>query len=111
MTEGKLTRGLGAVLGIGFVAFGLVETGIAVSNGDGIALFWFPALCGGGTLVLLGVFRVLRPRSASIALVSVGALAASLATVWTVLLPILAVTLVVLVIRRPVPVGEPAVAA
>jgi len=106
MTRDRATRALGAVLGFGFVAFGIVETGVAVAGRDGIGFFWFPALCGGGVLVLLGVFRVTRPHRASIALVTLGALAGALATAWTVVVPVLAVALIALVAgRKPQPVG------
>jgi len=65
----KLTRRLGAVLGIGFIVFGLVESGIALAGQDNIVFFWFPALCGGGVLILLGLSRSSIPvghRSASL---------------------------------------------
>jgi len=104
----KLTRRLGAVLGIGFIVFGLVESGIALAGQDNIVFFWFPALCGGGVLILLGLFKVLDPGWASIGLVTVGAFAGALATIWTVIVPLLAVALVVLVVGRS---SRPATAA
>ncbi|HEX6724957.1 MAG TPA: hypothetical protein VF073_06900 [Gaiella sp.] len=62
-------------------------------------VFWVPTLFGGGALVLLGVFRLTAPAWRSILLVSTGAAAASLATAWTLVLPLVAVVLVVLVVR------------
>jgi hypothetical protein len=100
VTKDKLTSALGAVLGIGFVAFGVIESTIAIVGRDDIVFFWFPALCGGGVLVLLGVFRVVSPAWASIGLVTVGALAGALATVWTIVVPVLALALIALVAER-----------
>lgn len=49
----------------------------------GSLLFWAPALLGGGTLVLLGVFVVRAPQWLSTSLVGVAPLGATLATVST----------------------------
>ena len=100
MTQEKRIRWLGALLGVGFVVFGIVETGVALVGRDPIGFFWFPTLCGGGVLILLGVFKVVRPPRASIALVTVGALAGALATSWTVVVPVMALVLIVLVAGR-----------
>jgi hypothetical protein len=100
MTQEGRIRWLGGLLGVGFVVFGIVESGVALVGRDPIGFFWFPALCGGGVLVLLGVFKIVHPARASIALVAVGALAGALATSWTVIVPILALVLIVLVAGR-----------
>ena len=100
MTKDKFTTRLGATLGIGFILFGIVETSVAMNGRDNIGFFWFPTLCGGGALILLGMFAVHRPAWLSAGLVTVGALAGGLATSWTVVVPILALTLIVLVILR-----------
>jgi hypothetical protein len=100
MTREQRIRWLGGLLGFGFVIFGVVETGVALIGRDPIGFFWFPALCGGGALILLGVFKVVRPARTSIALVTVGALAGALATSWTVVVPVLALVLIVLVAGR-----------
>lgn len=75
--------------------------GITHLSAPGALAFWLPALWGGGALVLLGVFAT-RPERPwlSVALVSAGACAGSLATLWTVVLPLIAMALVLLTIRR-----------
>ncbi|HWC28518.1 MAG TPA: hypothetical protein VG845_00410 [Dehalococcoidia bacterium] len=101
MTEGKAIRALGAILGCGFLITGIVESAIAIAGNDEIVFFWFPALCGGGALILLGVFKVAdRPRL-SLGLVAAGSLAGGLATAWTLIVPIVALALIVLVATRP----------
>ncbi len=101
MTAAKLERILGWFLGIGFILFGLIETGVAINARSSIGFFWFPALCGGGALILLGMFKIRQPVPLSAALVVIGCLLGALATMWTVLIPVLAVTLIVLVLRNP----------
>jgi len=68
--------------------------------------FWLPALWGGGALVLIGVFRAtVRPLLSDV-LVIIGAFLGLLATAWTILMPVLILTLVVLTIvhaRRQAP--------
>ena len=60
--------------------------------------FWLPALWGGGVLVLVGVFRAtVRPWLSDL-LVIIGAFLGLLATAWTILMPVLILTLVVLTI-------------
>jgi hypothetical protein len=68
--------------------------------------FWLPALWGGGALVLIGVFRATVRPGLSEALVIIGAFLGLPATAWTVLMPVLILTLVVLTIvqtRRQAP--------
>jgi hypothetical protein len=71
-----------------------------VAAGDGGLAFWFGTLVGGGSLVLLG--QALRRRRAQLSawLIGVGSAAGVLATFWTLLVPILAVVVIVLVIQR-----------
>ncbi len=102
MKRDALTRALGAVLGLGYVALGIAESikHMDAYSLDWLPFVWFPALCGGGVLVLLGVFKVVRPAWASIGLVTVGALAGALAALWTVVAPFLSIALVVLTVFR-----------
>lgn len=102
MRREPLTPVLGAVLGVIYIALGLVETVADIGNSDNGFVFWLPALCGGGILVLFGVFRVASPIGATM-VVTVGALAGALATFWTVLTPILSITLILLVSLRTRP--------
>lgn len=90
------TRRLGLLLGALFMALGLVETALAVSRGDQIYFFWFPSLCGGGALIFWGSRIAAQRPGASLAMVAAGCLAASLATTWTVILPLLCGLLIIL---------------
>jgi len=68
--------------------------------------FWLPTLWGGGALVLIGVFRATVRPGLSEVLVIIGAFLGLPATAWTVLMPVLILTLVVLTIvqtRRQAP--------
>ncbi len=96
------TRALGAFLGLGYIALGIAESIVHMDaySLDWVPFFWFPALVGGGVLVLVGVFKVVSPAWASIGLVAVGALAGALAALWTVVAPFLAITLIVLMVLR-----------
>ena len=95
----RATRVLGAVVGGGFLILGAAE--LVVRLDDPLALlFWLPALFGGGALVLIGVFRTTARPTLSIVLVIVGTAAGLLASFWTILMPILGLTLVVLTLRN-----------
>ena len=74
MTKGRETKVLAIVLGGGFFLFGLEESGVALADSSSIVFFWVPALCGGGILILLCVFKVEDPNTASRSLVVIGAL-------------------------------------
>jgi len=99
----KLTDRLPVVLGVLYLVAGAAETIRVFTTGDGGLAFWFGTLVGGGVLVLLGalVFRE-RPRL-YVGLVTVGALTGVLATLWTIVVPVLALAVIVLVIRRASP--------
>jgi hypothetical protein len=62
--------------------------------------FWLPTLWGGGALVLVGVFRATARPQLSAVLVIIGAFLGFPATAWTVVMPVLLLTLVVLTIVR-----------
>ena len=109
MMRDTLTRALGAVLGLGYVALGIAESidHMDAYSLDWLPVVWFPALCGGGVLVLLGVFKVVRPAWASIGLVTVGALAGALAALWTTLALFLSIALIVLTVLRTTSAAAP----
>ena len=102
MKRKAATRLLGAVLGVGYIALGIVEAIVHMDaySLDWLPVVWFPALCGGGVLVLLGVFKVVNPRWVSVGLVTVGAVAGALAALWTVVAPLLSIALIVLTVFR-----------
>jgi len=93
-------RGLALGLGVVFIFAGLAETYRAVSSGDGGVVFWFGSLFGGGTLIIIGAFALTRRAWLSFGLTAIGCLAAANATMWTLVLPVLAATLLVLALMR-----------
>jgi hypothetical protein len=90
------TIGLGAV----YVVAGVAETIRAVTSGDGGVPFWLGTLVGGGTAILVGilVFRD-RPRVYG-PLVVLGCLSGVLATMWTLVVPLVALAVIALTIKR-----------
>ena len=107
----RAVRWLAWGVGILFILFGVVEVAVRVLSADPIdaeaVVYWFVALCGGGTLVLMGSFVITRPGWALTA-VMLGCLLGMIATVWTVLLPVAALALVVLSILQVGKPGRPA---
>lgn len=103
MSPARATRWasiLGGTLGTLYLALGVAE--LLTHLDEPMSLFfWIPALFGGGVFVLVGVFRITRPRWLSIALVGVGLFAATLATAWTIIIPLAALALAALVVIRP----------
>jgi hypothetical protein len=92
---------------VGVVLLGLGVAELVTHLDEPLSLFfWLPALWGGGALVLIGVFRAtVRPLLSDV-LVIIGAFLGLLATAWTILMPVLILTLVVLTIvhaRRQAP--------
>ena len=95
----RATRPLGATVGVLLLVLGVAE--FATHLDEPLSLFfWLPSLLGGGALVLVGVFRMFAQAWLSEVLVIIGALLGFLATAWTVLMPVLLLTLVVLTIVR-----------
>ena len=95
----RATRALGATVGGGLLILGVVE--FITHLDEPLSLFfWLPALWGGGALVLMGAFRATSRAWLSVVLAILGAFLGLLASAWTVLMPVLALTLVVLTIVR-----------
>ena len=86
---------LGGLVGGLYLLLGTAEL-IAKADDPLSLLFWLPSLWGGGALLLYGVFRRSGP---SVRAVAGGALLGMLASAWTIVVPVLAIALVVLVIR------------
>ena len=107
----RAARWLAGGVGSAFIVLGVVEVAVRVLSSDPIdteaVVYWFVTLCGGGTLVLLGSFVITRPGWA-LAAVLVGCLMGTIATIWTLVLPVAALALVVLSILQ---VGKPTLAA
>ena len=104
MKSGRTATVLAWFLGGTFIVMGIAEVAVRVLSDEPIeteaVVFWFLSLCGGGMLVLIGSFMLTRPTWASVTLVTLGCLAGTLATMWTLVLPVLALTLVVLTAWR-----------
>jgi hypothetical protein len=106
MRRHVLARRSAIGLGVTYVLLGIAETVRLAMTGDGGFLFWFGTLVGGGTLLLLGA----APREAvaggrRLAAVLLGAVLGIPATVWTLIVPVLAITVIVLaVMSLPEPV-------
>ena len=99
MTVEKVLVVLGAITGVAYVLAGLI-TGLWPSfwddSGTGDRIVWIGLLVGGGVLLLAGLRMSARSPWPAAILISLGALAGALATFWTVVVPIVAITLVVL---------------
>jgi hypothetical protein len=91
-----LTLGLGLL----YIAAGIAESVRAVSSDDGGLWFWFGTLVGGGTLVLAGMAVPSRHPNVGRTLICVGSMMGILATAWTIVVPLIAVTVVALTLRK-----------
>lgn len=90
-------------LGVVYVLLGGGETVRLVLTGDGGFLFWFGTLVGGGTLLLVGAWPRRVPDGRHLAAVLVGAVLGMPATAWTLVVPLLALTVVIssMLLRAP----------
>jgi hypothetical protein len=88
-------RTLGLILGAIYLAFGSVEVVTHLDDSALALLFWGGSLLGGGSLVIAGTLLLARRRTLGLTLLTVGALVATNATIWTLLLPLFAVFVVV----------------
>jgi hypothetical protein len=82
------------------MAAGIAETTRAVVTGDGGIPFWFGSLVGGGAMILLGSLVFRNRRRLSSTFIVLGSLAGVTATTWTLVVPILALTVIVLTVLR-----------
>ena len=94
MFQNSFDRVLAAVVGGGFFLQGMAE--LAFRRDDPLPLFfWLPTLWGGAALVLVGSFRVGHREQLSRAMVIAGGLLGFLPSAWTVVMPVLIITLVI----------------
>ena len=90
---------LGVVLGVGYIAAGIIGWIAGATDGGGSdLLFWLLLLVGGGALVLVALFVLTSPPVLSIALAAIGALAGSLALFWSIVVPVLALVFIALLV-------------
>lgn len=95
----KVTRRMAAGLGVVLILLGVAEVIRDVQGSQGGYVFWFVSLCGGGALILWGTFRPPARDPLALGMVVGGCLMAILATMWTIVLPILLLTLIALRVR------------
>ena len=100
MTRRRLTDILALLLGVLYVVAGIAETTRAIATGDGGIPFWFGSLVGGGAMILLGTLAFRRRPWLYCSLVTLGCLAGVLATMWTLVIPIIALVVIVLAVLR-----------
>ena len=98
----KWRRAMALVLSVGFILLGIAETVFAIPRGAGAMLIWFGFLCVGGALILIGTFALSRRVWLSFSMTAVGCIAAANATMWTIIVPLLAALLVVLALVRAI---------
>lgn len=96
MRRHVLARRSAIALGVTYVLLGVAETIRLVVTGDGGFVFWFGTLVGGGTLLLLGALSRQAVRGGRLIAVLFGAALGVPATAWTLLVPVLALTVIVL---------------
>lgn len=96
-------RLLGLSLGALFLAFGAIEVVTHLDDTAGALAFWGLSLLGGGALILAGTFVRPAKRTLGLTLLTIGAVVATNATLWTVLIPIFAIVTVVAAFRDQVP--------
>ena len=65
-------------------------------TGDGGIPFWFGSLVGGGAMILLGAGAFRHRPWLSFGLITVGCLAGAVATMWTLVIPLVALAVLVL---------------
>jgi hypothetical protein len=103
MSSTRVTRWLSWAVGGILILMGCLEVGVRAFSGDPIdwtaIAYWGVSLIGGGLLVLLGSFWIERPGVAWAALI-VGCFLGIQATIWTMVVPLLAVVLLVMRVRN-----------
>jgi hypothetical protein len=87
-------------VGVVFLALGAAEVAVRLLADDPIdpaaLAFWSISLLGGGALVLLGALRVGGQSGRGLLLLGIGVFLGSLATMWTMVLPVAAIATFVL---------------
>ena len=100
MTRRGFTDILTVSLGLLYIAAGIAETTRAIVTGDGGIPFWFGSLVGGGGLILLGTLGFRHRPWLACGLITIGCFAGAVATMWTLVVPLIALVVVILTVRR-----------
>ena len=110
MRRRALARWSGIALGVTYVLLGVAETIRLLITGDGGFFFWFGTLVGGGTLLLLGALprQVVQRDDRRLIAVLLGAILGIPATAWTLVMPLLAITVIVLTLTSTTDPADPA---
>ncbi|HSV39968.1 MAG TPA: hypothetical protein VLI04_14515 [Nocardioidaceae bacterium] len=91
---------LGIFLGGLLIAAGVAETIRLTRSGDGGLVFWFGTLVGGGALVLAGTLLMPRRPVPGLVMTGIGCLLGLLPTAWTLVVPVLLLTLLIASAKR-----------
>lgn len=112
MKRSGAVRVLTIVVGTVFVVVGLIEVTVQLRSSEGVdgsaVGFWAVTLIGGGALVLLGVLVLPETSWWRFIVIAIGCLLGSVATAWTVVLPIVALLVVYFagrLMQRTPPIG------
>jgi len=100
VTQRRLTDILTVFLGLLYVVAGVAETTRAIVTGDGGIPFWFGSLVGGGAMILLGTLAFRHRPWLYRSLIAIGCLTGAIATLWTLVIPLLALVVIVLAVLR-----------
>ncbi len=101
MAKDRVIDSLTVGLGILYFVAGIAETVVRIVTDELDAIpFWFGTLCGGGGAILLGILVYRDSPRMYPMLVIIGCFSGMLATMWTLLVPVIAVIVVVLTIQR-----------
>jgi hypothetical protein len=98
---GRLGLSLAAI----FLVFDVIELITHRDDTVGALLFWGVSLVGGGAILLAGLTRDWPRRGVEQAVIVVGILLGTNATVWTLVVPLLSLAVLVLLFR-PAPAPE-----
>jgi hypothetical protein len=94
-----LGRRLAFLLGVVYLAFGVAEL---VTLDEGLEhLFWAISLLCGSALLFGGLLMAGRSGEICRAMVAVGAVAGIVATLWTIVVPVVALGVTALALRDP----------
>jgi hypothetical protein len=97
----RLGRRLAPLLGATYLVLGVLEL-VRHNDESAIALlYWAISLLGGGILVLAGLRAMPRSRDVGRGLVAVGAAFGVVPTLWTIVIPAVALVVIARVLREP----------
>lgn len=91
---------LAAAVAFVYVSFGVLHPALGDWNSNADRIIFLVVVAGGGLLITAGLF-VFKTRPAhAAALIAIGSVLGAVGLVWTLFLPVIAVVLVVLTVRR-----------